>query len=370
MKIAFIKIVDKYIIKEISKPFLMGIIIITIIMLSSFLFQLSDLIIIKKIPISTVAKLLLYQLPQLIVQTFPIAVLFATTTSIGTLSKENEFTALRMGGVSLYRLMIPLIIFGIIISIFTYIFNEEIVPWSTHEAKMIMRENIIKEASPEIKEDVFLKGPQNKLFYVREYNKNKKELRDIVIYDLAKKNKAFPDIIIAQEGIISEVSWELKNGLIHEYDNGGKILLETQFNKMEFEALKETEKIFANQKTTDEMNRKELEKEITLFQRSGINISSLLVDYHLKLAIPFTPFIFIFLGVPLSLNNKKGKGVNILLSIVIIFSYYLILSLARSFGKNEMLPPLMAAWLTNIFFTVIGVFLLMWKEQWQNIIKK
>lgn len=151
------KIVDIYIIKEVLIPFLVGVTIVGIIMLSSYMFQLTDLIIIKKIPIILVIRLLVYQLPEIIVQTFPIAILFATISGMGRLNRENEFTALRMGGVSLYRLILPLILLGIVISVVTYMLNEEVVPWSNHEAQNIIRRSILKDTMPDVKEDVFLR---------------------------------------------------------------------------------------------------------------------------------------------------------------------------------------------------------------------
>lgn len=91
------RIIDIYIIKEVLLPYLAGVAIVTVIGLSNFLFQLTDLIIVKDIPVNIVLKLLLYQLPYIIVQSFPIAILFATLYGMSRLNRENEFTALRLG---------------------------------------------------------------------------------------------------------------------------------------------------------------------------------------------------------------------------------------------------------------------------------
>src|SRR6056297_3052083 len=122
-----VKLMDKYIIKEVSFPFVLGVFIITVILIGNYFFQLTDLIIVKKVPVSLVLQLLAYKIPSVIVETFPIAVLFATMTGIGRLNRENEITAFRMGGVSIFRLIIPLLLLGIIISGFTLILNEEVV---------------------------------------------------------------------------------------------------------------------------------------------------------------------------------------------------------------------------------------------------
>jgi len=356
-----VKIVDRYIIKEILLPFLAGIAIIGVIMLSSFLFQMTDLIIIKNVSWVTVLKLLSYQLPEIIVQTFPIAILLATMVGLGRLSSDNEFTALRMGGISIYRFIIPLLILGILISGMTYFLNERVVPWSNHKAQNIIRKSILKESMPGIEDDVFFKGPNNRLFYVKEYLEKEATLKKIVIFDYGKTEN-YPKVITAETGIINNNSWQLKNGIIHKYDEKGHLTLETQFKVMDIEITKGVENFFGEQKTPSEMSRAELKKEIDLFKNSGLQVDSLLVDYHLKLAKPLIAFLFILLGTPLSLSTKDSRAINIVLTIAIVFLYYLILSLARSFGRNGFLPSLLAAWLPNIIFGLLGVILLVWRD--------
>lgn len=368
----YIKLLDKYIIKEITYPFIYSVIIITIILLGNYLFQLTDLIIVKDVPINLVLKLLLYNLPDIIVRTFPIAILFATMTGIGRLNRENELTAFRMGGVSLYRLIIPVLIIGILISGLTLYFNERVVPWANHKAKNIIRTTVLKESMPNTREEVFFKGPKGRLFYVKEYNEEEETINNITIYNITseKKDIRFPEVITAKKGIIEENVWILQNGIIHEYNEEGNIILESQFNEMKFQLTEEMKEIYGNQKTTDEMSRKELAKNIKLFKESGISVNSLLVDYHLKLAQPLVAFIFVLIAVPLSLTNKESKAVNITLTIIIIFFYYLILSVSRSLGRNEILPPLLAAWLPNIIFFSLGILILFWKESLRDLLFK
>ncbi len=363
------KIVDIYIIREVLIPFLVGVAIIGVIMLSSYLFQLTDLIIIKDIPVNLVLRLLFYQLPEIIVQTFPMAILFATMSGMGRLNRENEFSALRMGGISLYRLILPLILLGLIISGMTYFLNEEVVPWSNHEAQNIIRRSILKEAMPDVKEDVFFKGPKGRLFYVKQYDEKEETLEKIVIFNFPEKRN-YPEVITAESGRVVKNNWQLEDGIIHQYSRDGRLTLESQFEVMDLELAEDVDNFFGEQRTTSEMSREELKREIDLFQNSGINVDSLLVDYHLKLAMPLSALIFILIGTPLSLSNKDSRSASIILTIVIIFSYYLIQSLSRSFGRNGGVSPLLAAWLPNLTFGLVAVILIIWRESWLNWVKR
>jgi len=363
-----IKLMDKYIIKEVVYPFILGVFIVTIILIGNYFFQLTDLIIVKKVPVYLVIQLLGYKTPSVMVETFPIAVLFATMTGIGRLNRENEITAIRMGGISFFRLIIPLLVVGITVSVMTFILNEEIVPWANHKANNIIRETILKEAMPDPKEEVFFKGPQGRLFYVNEYDKDAGEISNIVIYE-TEKNK-FPEVITAKRGLIKENRWLLDSGIVHQYDKNGKIIFESKFDKLEIELTDEMKELYGSQKSSSEMSREELGERIALFKKSGINVDSLMVDYHLKLAEPLAALIFVLISVPLSLSGKESRTLNLIFTIIIVFLYYVILSFSRSFGKNQILPPLAAAWLPNLIFLIFGFVLLYWRESWQKILNK
>lgn len=363
-----IKLIDKYIIKEVIYPFILGVFIITVILIGNYFFQLTDLIIVKKVPVSLVSQLLVYKIPSVMVETFPIAVLFATMTGIGRLNRENEITAIRMGGVSFFRLIIPLLIVGIIVSGLTLVLNEEIVPWANHRANNIIRQTILKDAMPDPQEEVFFKGPQGRLFYVEDYDKKAGKLGNIVIYEIQKNN--FPEVITAQEGLIEENRWLLDSGIIHQYNEKGAIIFESKFDELEIQLTDEMKELYGSQKSASEMSREELGERIDLFKKSGINVDSLMVDYHLKLAEPLTALIFVLISVPLSLSGKESRTFNLIFTIIIVFLYYVILSFSRSFGKNYVLPPLIAAWLPNFIFFILGVILLFWRESWQKIINK
>ncbi|MEJ6951252.1 LptF/LptG family permease [Natronospora cellulosivora (SeqCode)] len=359
------RIIDIYLMKEVLIPYIVGVAIITVIGLSNFLFQLTDLIIVKNISIDIVMRLLIYQLPDIIVQTFPIAVLFATIHGMSRLNRENEFTALRLGGVSLYRLILPLVILGILISVLTYQMNERVVPWTNHEAQNIIRRHVLMQTMPDVRDNVFFQGPEGRLFFVSEFDEQNDLLEKIVVYNLPRGND-FPEMITASSGRVDGNVWHLEGGIIHQFDSDGELYHGLIFDHMEYEVASEMETFFGEQRTTSEMNRERLKRDIDLFQRSGIKVVSLLIDYHLKLSMPLAALIFILVGTPLSLSSKDSRSASIVITIVIIFLYYLVLSLSQSFGKNERIPPLLAAWLPNIIFGILGILLMVLREKWQN----
>ena len=357
-------IIDRYLLWEFLKPFLFSIFTITVITISSTLFEMMDMIIVKQVPTIKVLKLLIYKLPDVMVQSFGVGVLFSTILSLTQLVKNNEFTAMRMGSIGLHRIMLPFLILAIVISGGTYFINEKVVPWTNHRSENIVRRIILQDGIPTLQAGVFFKGVEDRYLYINEINRDSGELRDIIVYEL-EKDKKYPRMITAERGYFKNKVWHLQEGKIQKFDKNGKVIYQSGFQNFEINVNQKLDNFYGEQKTTSEMSRKELKKDIKTFKKSGLEVNSLVVDYHRKLATPFASLIFVLIGAPLSIKSDKGRVFGIVASIITILLYYIFMSFCRSLGGNGLLNPLLAAWLPNIVFAVVGVVLLV-KEEFLN----
>src|SRR3989339_899446 len=138
------KVIDRYFFREMIGPFMIGVIGFVLVMTVDLLFTMADLIINKGVPLWAVMKLLVYKLPSIMVLTFPVSTLFATAMALGRLSKDNEITALRTSGVSLFRIAVPILLLGGTVSLAAYFTNEKIVPRANFMATNIIRQIIYK----------------------------------------------------------------------------------------------------------------------------------------------------------------------------------------------------------------------------------
>ena len=357
-------IIDRYLLWEFLKPFLFSIFAITVITISSTLFEMMDMIIVKQVAAVKVLKLLLYKLPDVMVKSFGVGVLFSTILSLTQLVKNNEFTAMRMGGVGLHRIMLPFLILAIIISGSTYFINEKVVPWTNHRSENIVRKIILQDGIPTLQEGVFFKGVEDRYLYIDEINRGTGEMKNIIVYEL-QDEKTYPRMITAERGYFKNKVWHLQQGKIQKFDKEGKVIYQSGFQNFEINVNKKLDNFYGEQKTTAEMSRQELKEDIETFKKSGLEVDSLMVDYHRKLATPFASLIFVLIGAPLSIKSDKGKVFGIVASIITILFYYIFMSFCRSLGGNGLLDPLLAAWLPNIVFAVVGVSLLI-KEEFLN----
>ena len=343
------KIIDKYLTLEFIKPFFIVLFALTVIMISTFLFQLTDFIIIKKVPVLTVIKLLLYKLPSFVVETLSMAVLFSTLLALSRLVKDSEYTALRMGGITFSRLIIPLLVLGLLISGVTYFLNERLVPWANTRYENIKDTLINQKEKPYLEEDLFFKGEQNKYFYIKKLDQREHKVNYVLIYDL--KNS---QLLTAQRGTVKDNILKLKGGIISELASDGYLEKQSEFNSKTIDLKRNITELINKQKKPSELNRSELKERIKIFKQSGLDTTKLLVEYHFKLAQSLACLIFVLIGAPLSIKSDRGRIVGIIISVVIIFVYYVLLSLSKSLGKNGLLTPFFAAWLPNLIFVILG----------------
>jgi lipopolysaccharide export system permease protein len=116
---------------------------------------------------------------------------------------------------------------------------------------------------------------------------------------------------------------------------------------------------FTDQKTSYEMNSHELSQLVGMLKRGGVNAKALLTDLYMKVSVPFTCIIFALIGIPFSLPAvRSGRAIGVVFSIGLIFTFYVIASVFRSFGHGGVLDPFLAAWIPNMFFGAIGVILI------------
>jgi lipopolysaccharide export system permease protein len=355
------KVIDRYLVFEMIGPFLIGVVGFVMVLAVDLLFTMADLIINKGVPLWAVLKLLVYKLPSIMVLTFPVSTLFATAMALGRLSKDNEIVALRTSGVTLFRISVPIVILGIVVSLASYFTNEKIVPHANHVASNIIRQIIYKQPLPEVQKNVFFKDAHNRHYYARRVDMNNKTMENIMVYEVT--DERFPRVILRAtfQGRI----WDLKNGIIHKYDEKGYLNYEAAFSDMKLN-VSEDVLTFSGQKTSSEMNSNELKNMIGMLNKGGVSTHALRTELLMKYSIPATCFVFALIGIPFSLPSpRSGRTWGMVVTIVFMFTFYVFTSVFRSLGKGGILTPVVAAFTPQISFTIIGAALLFWEGQFK-----
>ncbi|HON73175.1 MAG TPA: LptF/LptG family permease, partial [bacterium] len=178
------KILDIYLLREVASPFIVGVLGFSLILSASLLFNLADLFVNRGVPLINIIKILLYEFPGVLTISFPVSALFATLIGLNRLVREGEITALRIGGIRLTRIFLPIIIFGIVVSLGNFGISEFVAPWSVHQGETLIREAIFEDPLPVIQNNVFFKAPDNRYVYLGRYDPSTRTGNDILLYSI------------------------------------------------------------------------------------------------------------------------------------------------------------------------------------------
>lgn len=356
-----LSILDKYILKQLTDVFVLGVIIFTSIIFASETFtQLIKQISLYGIPFHIALMMIVLNLPQVFVLTIPISTLFATVMTVNDLSLKSEVTIFKACGISIERVARPIFCFAIVMTLVSFFINEFIVPVASVQAKSLAIYSLEQKHIPENKmnftiKDIDKEGTLKRLFYAQ-WCKDK-TLNNVTMVDISNPKNI--QIVQAKKGSTSDYGWKFDNGVIYTISKDGKVFNTTLFEESDVsfgigdvnEMVKET---------TSEYNFFKLMRKIHT-QRKSLKEKQLIeykVNLFDKLALPITTFALAIIGVPLAITPPRARvNRGFLFSIMVIFVYYVIRALSMNLGNGGKVPPFLAAWLPVIIISAIGAWL-------------
>lgn len=355
------RILDKYIIKELLGPFIFGICSFSSVFIgTSTLFRIAQYVTKYGASISSVVKLFIYSLPSIIVLTFPMSMLLASLLSFGRLSGSSEITAMKSGGLSFYRLAAPVFIIAFFVSLFATAFNEMVVPASNAAYNHIVRYDIEKNTKPRSQEHIVIKDVNGasieRLTYARKFDEETSIMYAVTIEDF--ENDRLVRVENAEKAVWDQSKWTMYNGIIYDLTPEGNLERSMHFNEQRMPIDKSPTSISREQKKPEEMTIQELKQHIAALKREFVKTSTYEVELHQRLAIPMASFVFALIGTPLGLQpHRSSSSIGLGISIIIIFIYYTIMTITTALGQGGAIPAVLAAWIPNIIGIAAGFFL-------------
>jgi lipopolysaccharide export system permease protein len=357
------KLVDRYLLRELVPPFFIGLLIFTFLLLMSQILRLMELIINKGVATGAILRLILYLLPSILVLTVPMSVFLATVVTFGRLSADNELTALKTGGFSLLRLSFPVAIFSAAAWALTSWLIIDALPAGNRAFRTSMFEIVRTKASVGLQEKIFNDDFEGLVIYVNRLPPAANPVMEGIFISDARPEKRQPPgepiTIVAERGWL--VSDPTSNNIVFRLENGGIHVLSRDFTTYQRTNFRthdlhlnlgdDTAENLALPKGLREMTLGELRARIAEYRGLGVKQWAPHVEIHKKFAIPFAALIFGFLGVAMGVLFRRGeKLVSFALSIAIAIVYYVFLLAGEPLGKQGRLSPFWSMWAANIFF--------------------
>ncbi|MBF0410198.1 MAG: LptF/LptG family permease [Candidatus Riflebacteria bacterium] len=349
-----IKTLDKYIFNQLIGPFFFGFFMfVTVIAIDPLMSALQNIVNDGVSPL-VVVKWFLYRLPQDMIFTFPMSVLLSTLLVFGRMSKDSETIALRAGGVNFLRLLVPVIFFAIIVTSVSFIFNELVVPHSNKKAQEIRRYEILRLVEPEASENAIMRISDGGNAYARKVFESKNSMERVLIEYY--KNGVIDCRLSAADAQWNGELWQL-SGVVEQHYKNGEVASNVTHLKYDLKILERPLDFARQSKKPNEMSYNELKERIDTYERTKfVDTLDLQVELAMKTSLPFACLFFALIGSSFGLTSyRSGAFIGFGISIIIIFVYYVLLSLSTAMGKSGYLPVLLSAWLQNIVFAVVGL---------------
>ena len=328
------------------------------------LFSHLDDILQEKIGISVLINYYLSFLPLIFTQVSPIACLLSLLYSVGTLSKNNEIIAIRASGLSIWNITRPVIIFGLLVSVFIFMLNERFLP-GAQSLNYQIKQEMFKKNNPQKNKKIYnlaIYGQNNKQFFIDIYYPEQQKMENVIILE-HDKNQNVISKTVAKEAYFQKGRWLFRKCLIYYFDSDEKLLGEPFYFENKFMRIEDKPADFLRQQTkTMFMNIAQLRDYIGRLSNSGATavLRNLKVDLYNRFTFPFTSFIIILVGIPFALGGKKrGQTMASLgLCIGISFIYYVFNQTSIAMGKLGLITPLVSAALSHSFFLTLSILMI------------
>jgi lipopolysaccharide export system permease protein len=356
-------IINRHIAIEILKFFIMILVGVVVIYLVVDFFEKLDNFVEAQVAGQRIALFFLLNIPFVIYQIAPLAVLLAVLVVFGLMNKHSEIIALRAGGISHFSILKPAVAVGLVFSAALFLFADIMVPMTMEKANKIWLEEVRKkELVTTRRNNVWLRGKQQ-LTKIKRFRPERKTIYSVTIYKFDDQFKLISRLD-ARMGIYRDDHWQLKNIMLQERPEGTTEFTTTFLSKMNADIDIDLEDFQQVVKQPLEMRFTELLTYIQDLESEGHDASTNWVDLHAKISFPLVCLILTMIGAGLILRpgDKEGLPIKIAMGLGIAFLYWILHSFFVSLGYGGVLFPILAAWMTNIIFAGVSALLLLTGE--------
>ena len=351
---SFPMILDDYVLRDFSMYLVMIFAAFLILFLVFTLFELLGDILRNRISPIVVAEYLLNA---------PLGTLFAVVITLGLMQRANEITAIKATGMSIYRIVVPILVAAGMVSSGLFIFDQLYLP-HTNKRQDALR-NQIKGKPPQTylnPDRKWIFGQHSTIFYYQVFDPDRDQFGSLSAFQFDPKTFALTERIYASRAHWDEnlQRWVCTQGWSRSLQ-GPAIEHYGTFEVATFNTLRESPNYFKKEvKQSSEMNYGELQRYIHDLQQSGFDVVRLKVQLHKKFAFPVIVLVMAVLAVPFSVSaGKRGAIAGVAVAAGIAVVYLSVSGLFEAMGNVSQLPPLLAAWSPDLIFGLVGGYLIL-----------
>ena len=360
-------IISRYIVREVVPPFCLTLLVFTFLMLLPPIMNQGEELIRIGVDGRRVAELLLLLVPQSLAVTIPMALLVGVLMGLGRLSGDRETVVMQACGISLMRILMPLLALAAVAGAIHCHLMLSVVPDANQRFRELLLRVQANRAEGEVKPRVFHEGDfPGVVLYVEQVSTTGEGWSDVFLANVERPER--PDVYLAERGRVAvdrereSVAIVLENGERHRVDPADAREYEVHaFAELRIQL--DSEALFPAgglARGLREMTIEELDAEAAALRAAGISPHAPIMEAHKRFAFPVAGFVFVLLGVAFGVSSRSdGRAASFALGIGVIFAYYALLYQAEALAKVQWVPAHAAMWLPNIVLGLAGLALLL-----------
>ncbi len=362
-------ILDEYVMGSFLRNFAIVIAAITGLFLIFTFFELIGDIVRYRTPLVTVGDYLLNLIPFVIYTMAPLCSLVAVLITFGTLGRTSELTAMKATGISLYRVVAPILVIAAMLSVALFAFDEVYLPTANRRQEALLSTIKGKPAQTFLRPDrkwmsgqASRQGEPTRIFYYQFFDPDKNVFANLTVFEFQPGTFALTRRIFASSAHWDEHDerWILDDGWQRSF-SGEAIANFNTFDSASFPEIHEQPSYFKKQeRPSQEMSYDELSRYIRDLQQSGFDTTRLRVQLNRKLAYPLITLVMAIVAVPFALSaGKRGSIAGLGAAVGVAIAYWIIAGIFENLGDVNTLPAVLAAWSPDLLFAMAGSYLLL-----------
>lgn len=353
------RILTRYILKEVLAHSLLGLLVFSFVLYVRPLSHVLELVARRNLPVSELISLFLLPIPSILVITIPMAVLLGTLIGLSRMAGDSETIAIRAAGIGKGQFVRPVLIFAVCGWAVTSWMSLFLAPRAVRKLEQSEVSLVAAQANYEIQPRVFIEQFPHLLLYLKDVTSSGARWRGVFIVDRSQRNEV--KVTLAKTGrLVNEdnsgrLMLHLEDGATQELDPRHR----QQYSVISFEDtdIPITEPgAQASQHLSPSM-LSPLTLLTNLHTHKGNRAA--LVELNYRLALPFACLVLALVAVPIGLISQKGgKAFGLMLSILLVFVYYVLIASGLNLAKEGRLNPVVGLWSANVIFAIAGLLML------------
>ncbi|MGD0223115.1 MAG: LPS export ABC transporter permease LptF [Terriglobia bacterium] len=354
------RILTRYILKEVFSHSLIGLLVFTFVIFIRQLGDLLELVVRHNVPLRDMATLFLLPVPKILMMTIPLAVMVGTLIGLSRMAADGEVIAARASGIGIGAFVRPVMLLAVSGWAVTLWMELSLAPQAARKMSRMEAGLEASQVPYEIQPRVFIERFPDRLLYLEDVTGSRACLRGVFLADMTQRNAV--RVTLAERGVLvneaarNRFVLHLEDGTTHEYDPA-------RADEYSIASFTGTDiSLDINQRGTGAPPSAPQYLNLTqLWQHvhEPSERQAALVELHYRFALPVAAIVLALVGIPLGISTRKGgKSLGVMLSLLLFFVYYILMAFGLSFAKQGRVSPIVGLWLANTLFALAGIIML------------